>query len=567
MTIKEFDETDITMLLADKSKKIKTVFKSSNDVKIVPNIPMTSPHYIFNAEAITTLNSGSALDIPYVIPTADKTEGGTFAFNIPFDENTMFDLSEYEFQINAFSYNIIATLSSGAENCANIMPQNINNIKFANQPLLSLFNEFSLVIDGVVVETVNYASLNANMTYALKHNHSTEQEKINENYGYSSTNYLYVNDDDDVMFDSNEAIKYDVINDSNDSGVYYKYIPVNITQNLRLSDIFGIVDSLPCWWNHNIKVIVKRANTSFIGVDSMNEKIRFTLNAFQRFVLVGKNYVVSDKVKNVLNKYYSKPVETLIRTRNEKLVAIPSQPNENMDISFSIGLPVCYRSSLLVFAIPRTTNAQALNHIYSNANTIGDDDTMNNLIYWSEAGKNFNDYITTPFAQVIISTNSGMIIKSFTMDNDGFTENQYIKLLSPWSGLDTNSDYENARIYNYLEVYKAYLEAREHFGECKDEAIPYLDFMKDYLIFCVDLSNFKLNAKTKLNITLKTANYQNGFNPFFRYNRIDINGDLQDYISNAILFNMYSQQVLKISKNSIQIHELFDTEPENLNEV
>lgn len=558
MSIKEFDETDITMLLADKSKKIKTVFKSFNDVKIDSNVPMTAPHYIFN-DTLLTDNSGKE----FIIPTADKTEGGTFSFNILFNENTMFDLSEYEFQINAFSYYIMTSDGTLKDE----MPQNVNNIKFANQPLLSLFNQFSLVIDGVVVETVGYASLNANMTYALKHNHSTEQERINENYGYSLTDYLSVDDDNSFIFDTNEAIKYDVINDVNDSSVYYKYIPVNITQNLRLSDIFGIVDSLPCWWNHDIKVIVKRANTSFIGVDCMNEDIRLSLNAFQRFVLVGKNYVVSDKVKNVLNKYYSKPVETLIRTRNEKLIAIPSQPSENMDISFSIGLPVCYRSSLLVFAIPRTTNAQALNHIYSYADTIGDDDTMNDLIYWSEAGKNYNDYITTPFAQAIISTNSGMIIKSFTMDNDGFTENQYIKLLSPWSGLDTNSDYKNARIYNYLEVYKAYLEAREHFGECKDEAIPYLDFMKDYLIFCVDLSNFKLNAKTKLNITLKTANYQNGFNPFFKYNRTDINGDLQDYISNSILFNMYSQQVLKISKNSIQIHELFDTEPENLNEV
>lgn len=553
---KSVDEENFEFLLAQSDYKLNAVFRSKNpQVNIYPNNPMV---------ATPTNVNGST----YSIATpADKTKSATFAFDINHTTNALIDLKDFYFDINAFGFANIAHQAS------DFTPITADQIKWANQPLLSLFNDFQLYIDDVLVERSNQASLSANARYALEYPHNPTAEKSFQSNGWQYSEFYNepAPTDNTMTIKSNMNIK--TIINKNTSSPYNILVYSNICEKIKLSDIFSCINTLPPLFNHSVKILVNRANSSFIGadlrmLDSSTPKIisKMELDAFQQFKLCGCTYIITDQLKNACEKYYSKKIETLFTARDEMINTIPSIPAGSSELSFVVNTNLAYKNKCLVIAIPRVNSQAGLIQPCTPCKKINDAvPNATNGIQFSEYCKNYNDYTTGGLAQLQISTGNGLMLANYTMDRDGMTENMSMPQYDVNTGFDVKLSLASPKIYNYLEVYQQYLKCREHFNQLPEEGIDYISFLKSYCIYCVDLSPFDITQNEQIRVTMKFADWTTNYNPFYLYNYSASGVDWFDpqYTSNLILVNLYSDKILRLLPNSrCEIAQLF-SEPES----
>ena len=123
------------------------------------------------------------------------------------------------------------------------------------------------------------------------------------------------------------------------------------------------------------------------------------------------------------------------------------------------------------------------------------------------------------------------------------------------------------RINNYEDVYRQYCKARLHFQQSEDEAIDFNMFIKEYCVFCVDLSCFDLSPNENIRITMAFASWpQSNYNPYYAKNS---KADARSYMSSSIICNLFCDKVLRLLPNrQIQLADLITTntvEVENSN--
>lgn len=572
--VKTVDNENFDYLLAESNFRIESVFRSRNKGIIEPNVPMIS-----NTKDLTWLEANAP-------SAADTKVGGTFEFVIDANDYTLFDLKDAEFDVQAqYAYK-----SENKNASATLLPY-LSMPKFGNQCLLSLFQKIELFIDGVSVEANLFPGLSSNAEYALRYPHNIKNEKEFEIHGFirnekeegiAAPGAIATTADVDAFNDlgdkwENQAITFKSYAHNSDKEYIFTGF---ITQRIRLADIFSVVDTLPPLYNHKVMVRFTRSNHNSIICNTANVIYDSTsaTNAvlpagpqcefygFTKFKLFQDTYVTTDQFIQTAKNYYSKPIETLITQDKQIITPIINIPDKNQVQSFTIGIDAAYKNKLLTIAIPRSTDfsVQSTNIIkyITSTGSIAYDNTASEKHYDAYKAP-ANSYTYGGLRYLSVHTNSGLLLYQFDMENDGVIQgaNNMFAKGSPITQCNYGA---TVKINNYQDVYRQYCKSRLHFQQEEEEALDFDTFMKEYCIFCIDLSCFELSVNENIRITMafsdwtqKASNTTDDYNPFFEYNT---KGTGYTQKSTNLICNLFCDKVLRLLPNRrIELADLMTT--------
>ena len=556
--VKTVDSENFDYLLAETNFRIESVFRSRNKGIIEPNTPM-----VVEPATYTELQSA---------PSVSKTKiGGNFEFVIDANDYTLFDLKDGEFDIQA-QY---AWLTEAADDGYGVY--NTNPI-FGNQCLLSLFQKIELFIDGTSIEANLFPGLSSNAEYALRYPHNKANEKQFEVHGFRANGRdEYTFEPAQSIYSTASSIKdYDWTNQAITltkstitaaaSGAKGKYLVTGtITQRLRLSDIFSVVDTLPPLYNHKVMIRFTRSNHNVIICNTATTDNKPCLfYGFQRFKLFQDTYITTDQFIQTAKNYYAKPIETLITQDKQLITPIINKPTSASVQSFTIGIDAAYKNKLLTIAIPRQTDFTVPNNDltkYATSHVLAINNGVKDSHYDAFKAP-ANSYTYGGLRYLSVHTNSGLLLYQFDMENDGHITGDVkgFNITSPQTqtnyGPYTNSTTGTVDMANYQDVYRQYVKARLHFQQEEEEALDYETFLKEYCIFCIDLSCFELSVNENIRITMAFSNWtQTNYNPYFAYN--DATGT---QTSTNIICNLFCDKVLRLLPNRrIELADLMTT--------
>ena len=557
--VKTVDSENFDYLLAETNFRIESVFRSRNKGIIEPNTPM-----VVEPSTYTQLQSAPS--------TANTKIGGNFEFVIDANDYTLFDLKDGEFDIQA-QY---AWITEAAD--AGYGVYNTNPI-FGNQCLLSLFQKIELFIDGTSIEANLFPGLSSNAEYALRYPHNKANEKQFEIHGFKA------NGRDEYAFESAQSV-YTTVGSLKDynwtnqaitltksvlteaaNGAKGKYlINGTITQRLRLSDIFSVVDTLPPLYNHKVMIRFTRSNHNVIICNTATTDNKPCLfYGFQRFKLFQDTYITTDQFIQTAKNYYAKPIETLITQDKQLITPIVNKPTAASVQSFTIGIDAAYKNKLLTIAIPRQTDFTVPNNDLTKytVNHVLSIDNKTNVKHYDTFKAPANSYTYGGLRYLSVHTNSGLLLYQFDMENDGHIQGDYKGFNTASPQTQTNYGPYNSGdqtgtvdMSNYQDVYRQYVKARLHFQQEEEEALDFETFIKEYCIFCIDLSCFELSVNENIRITMAFSNWtQANYNPYFSYN--DANGT---QTSTNIICNLFCDKVLRLLPNRrIELADLMTT--------
>lgn len=555
--VKTVDNENFDYLLAESNFRIESVFRSRNKGIIEPNVPIIG----------TTV----AQDDLKVAPLQTNTKpGGTFEFIIDANDYTLFDLKDGEFDVQA-QYAYKWEQASVDTPPYDVIP------KFGNQCLLSLFQKIELFIDGVSVEANLFPGLSSNAEYALRYPHNIKNEKEFEIHGFIKNEQPVIYNGGALQSTTNAHVKavnklwdnqaitfkaYDYSSDSNTKILYSGFI----TQRIRLADIFSVVDTLPPLYNHKVMIRFTRAQhnniicNTFLGLsDSDTSNIQCEFYGFQKFKLIQDTYITTDQFIQTAKNYYSKPIETLITQDKQIITPIINKPAANQVQSFTIGIDAAYKNKLLTIAIPRSSDFSV------QYNNLGDFVSSSKLVtnnvvanqHYDAYQNTANSYTYGGLRYLSVHTNSGLLLYQFDVENDGVIQGAFG--IFETTGYQTQCNYinSNVKINNYQDVYRQYVKSRLHFQQEEEEALDFDTFMRDYCIFCIDLSCFELSVNENIRITMAFSDWGAKYNPYFQHN-YEETGHSQQSIN--LICNLFCDKVLRLLPNRrIELADLMTT--------
>lgn len=554
--VKTVDSENFDYLLAESNFRIESVFRSRNKAVIEPNVPVISEYTPFSTSTVSPK------------PDQSKTKvGATFSYIIDASEYQLLDLRDAEFDIQAqYAYETEGDKS----NMPDVAPV------FGNQCLLSLFQNIELFIDGVSIARNAYPGFSSNAEYALRYPHCKTLEKDFEIHGFTQTN---LSDDYKMGKGIGNAVALSGITnidnlpnmkEFDNQSITIQAIKLTssvlitgfITQRIRLSDIFSVVNSLPPIYNHKVEIRFQRTPHNYLICNTCTEEGKLCeFYGFMKFKLFEDVYNTTDQFVATAKQYYSKPIETLITQDRQLLVPIISQPQQSSQQSFNLNIDTAYKNKLLTICIPRTTDfasqANKITQYYTSTTYDGADNSISGNHYdYLRAPANSYTYGGLRYLDVM-STN-GLILYRFDMENDGVVNAPpaMMDLTSPSTMLncgDTNVYYGN-----YEDVYRQYVKARLHFQQSEDEALDFETFMKEYCIYCIDLSCFNLSPNENIKINMGFGPWaQTNYNPYWAYNT---NDSTNPYMSSSIICNLFCDKVLRLLPNRrVELADLITT--------
>lgn len=554
--VKSVDDENFDYLLAETNFKIQSVFRSRNKAIIEPNVPMISK----------VIDSATAADWDYNGGHVDTKLGGTFDFVIDANDYSLYDLKDAEFDVIAQFYYTDTSPSAytvntdSAGNFINLIK--LNTPVFGNQCLLSLFQNIELFIDDVSIARNAYPGFSSNAEYALRYPHCKTLEQDFEVNGFVRTTedkYELANDGlvqgkYKVDF-KNQSINGNVLDVNRTVGQPHQVKVVGtITQRIKLSDIFPVIDTLPPIYNHKTIIRFQRASHNNIICNTAT----YTGSAcnfcgFTKFKLFQDALITTDQFINTAKKYYSSVKETLITQDKQLLVPLITEPNKSQTQSFNLNIDTAYKNKLLTICIPRTTNfASQYNFIknYYASDNSGNLEGYNNSInqkHYDVLKAPANSYTYGGLKYLTVETTSGLTLYKFDMENDGLIQGNpaCFDTKSPNTQINFKSLTE-IMMANYQNVYDQYRKARYHFFQSEDEALDFNTFLKEYCIYCVDLSLFTLSPGENIRITLATSAWDDEYNPFYTSN---YSAAGEHYISSTLICNLFCDKVLRLLPN------------------
>ena len=363
------------------------------------------------------------------------------------------------------------------------------------------------------------------------------------------------------------AIPVGIHTDGSGTGTVHSYVNVvgilgTITQRIKLADIFPVIDTLPPIYNHKITIKFNRAPTNVLICNTnqcMREPKANTITlcrflGFQQFKWFQDVYKITEQVQAKAKEYYSKTIETIITQDQQILTQIQNEPSKAQTLPFNLNVSAAYKNKLLTICIPRTNNySNQYNNISEYYSNVDDDDKSlmvagpNNTIpvmHYDILKAPANSYTCGYLRQLRVETAGGLELYNFTMENDGFItgpQNQFV-VTSPQTMLNYSIQRDGMiKMNNYEDVYRQYVKSRLHFQQSEDEALDYESFLKEYCIFCIDLSPFDLSVNEQLRINMTLADWGEDFNPFHAGNDKD-----HQYMSPAIICNLFKDKILKL---------------------
>lgn len=605
--IKNVDSENFDYLLAESNFRIESVFRQRNKRVVEPNVPMTTS---IKDGALTTYADAVA----NYSPKNDETKtGGTFDFIMPANEYGLMDLRDGEFVVQAQYAYIDKSPHATLDGI-------VNAPRFGNQCLMSLFQQIQLFIDDTEVQCNKWPGFSSNAEFALRYPHCKTLEEDYEVHGYNRTDdecytlsdYVGGTSDataqqsiDNVMKGfKNQSITIKCFRVKDTNQIYYLYTGF-ITQRIKLSDIFSVVDTLPPLYNHSVLIRFNRTpNNDIICNTATAEGVKCQFLGFMKFKLYQDVYVTTDQFIQTAKKYYSKPIETLITQDKQYFQPIVSEPGSASTQEFNINIDAAYKNKLLTIAIPRSTNFayqanridnhyQQITTITTDNNTIGHIIKGNNNTATSIAnallGSSYsfvNQNGTTPAEHydvlkapansytygglrslTIENASAGTKLYNFEMENDGVIKTTKGQI-SPYVK-DSQANYAQAdgsiELANYEDVYRQYVKARLHFQQAEEEALDFNTFMKEYCIYCVDLSPFDISPGDQIKITMNMSSWGGNYNPYYAYNsKAQITGIGSNitarYTSSNIICNLFCDKVLRLLPGrQIQLADMIST--------
>ena len=339
-----------------------------------------------------------------------------------------------------------------------------------------------------------------------------------------------------------------------------------ITQRYKLSDIFPVIDTLPPIFDHKITLKFNRAPTNFLicntnqciaGHDS--EKCYFL--GFQQFKWYQDIYKITEQVQQSAKQYYSKTINTIITIDEQQLSQTQSRPVKGQNIPFNLNLNAAYKNKLLTICIPRTNGFNnQYNSIssYYNSNIgllLGGVDNTSSVKHYDVLKAPANSYTNGYLRELVIKTAGGLDLYTFTLQNDGHITGIQGQFDVHSASTQQNYGGTTVKMNNYEDVYRNYVKARLHFQQSEDEALDYETFLKEYCIFCIDLSPFDLSVNEQIQILMTLPDWDDSFNPFFAGN--DSNGA---YMTQSIICNLFKDKILKLEPNrTCSLANMIDT--------
>ena len=335
-----------------------------------------------------------------------------------------------------------------------------------------------------------------------------------------------------------------------------------ITQRIKLADIFPVIDTLPPIYNHKITIKFNRAPTNVL-ICNTNQCISKPSSStitlcrflgFQQFKWFQDVYKITEQVQAKAKEYYSKTIETIITQDQQILTQIQNEPSKAQTLPFNLNVSAAYKNKLLTICIPRTNNySNQYNNIseyYSNVSdntkslmVAGPNNTIP-VMHYDILKAPANSYTCGYLRQLRVETAGGLELYNFTMENDGFItgpQEQFV-VTSPQTMLNYSIQRDGMiKMNNYEDVYRQYVKSRLHFQQSEDEALDYESFLKEYCIFCIDLSPFDLSVNEQLRINMTLADWGEDFNPFHAGNDVSL-----QYMSPAIICNLFKDKILKL---------------------
>ena len=546
--VKSVDDENFDYLLAETNFKIQSVFRSRNKAIIEPNVPMISKSIESSNPTEWDENAGNV----------DTKVGGTFDFVIDANDYSLYDLRDAEFDVIAQFYYTdegVSSLTASDDTTHNIK---LNSPVFGNQCLLSLFQNIELFIDDVSIARNAYPGFSSNAEYALRYPHCKTLEQDFEINGFVRTTedkYDLSNtaiDTGNTVIDTfkNQSINLAVLQVSHNMGEKHKVKVVGkITQRIKLSDIFPVIDTLPPIYNHKTIIRFQRASHNNIICNTATYTgSACTFCGFTKFKLFQDALITTDQFINAAKKYYSSPKETLITQDKQLLVPIITEPSKSQTQSFNLNIDTAYKNKLLTICIPRTTNfASQYNYItnyYLGDASLGYDNSEN-VRHYDVLKAPANSYTYGGLKYLTVETTSGLTLYKFDMENDGLIQGNEACFNMESPNTQINFGTSSVKMANYQNVYDQYRKARYHFFQSEDEALDFNTFLKEYCIYCIDLSLFTLSPGENIRITLATSDWSDGYNPYYSGND-KTNGR---YISSTLICNLFCDKVLRLLPN------------------
>lgn len=567
--VKTVDSENFDYLLAESNFRIESVFRSRNKAEIQANVPMTT-------KEITTNNAAD-----WIADNSKTKTGGTFDFVIDANDYSLFDLRDGVFDVQGQFY-----YDDQGIDVVNTSNYVWNKPVFGNQCLFSLFQNMELYIDDVLIQRNAYPGFSSNAEFALRYPHTTKEEKtleingwvVNDKSKYDLVGITTGGTAEPLSTSAKTLNDYDVsginislIQISAADGTHPAVVKVigNIHQRIRIADMFSVVETLPPIYNHKITIRLQRSSHNYICCNTATYTGSMcNFIGFQKFKLFQDTYITTDQYISTAKKYYSKPIETLITQDKQLLVPLITTPAKSQTQSFNLNVDAAYKNKLLTICIPRTTNftgqRNAINQYFSatagsEGMTVGvSNDT--NVRHYDILKAPANSYTFGGLRQLQIQTTSGLMLYNFDMENDGIIQGNINCFCITNPSTQQNVHTTDIYMANYQNVYEQYKKARLHFQQLEDEALDYETFIKEYCVYCIDLSCFQLSPNENIRITMTTSDWGTQYNPFFAYN-----SETETYTNSVLICNLFCDKVLRLLPN--RRVELADMITANTSEV
>lgn len=536
---------DSSYLLAESNYNIISTFKTKNRSEIVTNTPIESA-----IKSDVEIAGGNGEE--------KQSASNKFTFDLlSATDYQLCDLKDVEFNISAQVYIPLPTLGSSLT----VSPTYPDPPRLGNLALLGLFQNAELYIDSTLIERNLNPGLSANNDYALRYPHSIDTQRLNEKFGFiKDLKYTYDQTEiTNVENDGNSSIVWHKAKntDSQTVGTAFAYVGF-IQQKIKLSDIFQCVYTLPPLFNHKVSVNLTRYSTNIIpcsipyspnsttSINTLNYATTATsvnLSAFINFKANVDVYQLTDEAISQMKMYYSKPIETLFTQCKQFNQTITSLPTESSNQTINISVDSAYKNKLLTIAIPRFTNLQdkPKQDSITGKNLDLSGDKRLDAVYSPT-----NSYTYGGLRSLTVYTANGVKLFGFDMARDGtISSTNATPVKSFLNMINAKTTAGNSEIYNYTEVYNQYLKAREHFGQLPEEGLDFVTFMKEYCIYCVDLSPFAIAAGENIRVEFTCAPWDANYNPFY-YHNVSTADNTSNYKSKNFLINFYSDKVLRL---------------------
>lgn len=583
---KSVNADNFEFLLAQSNYNLSSVFRSLNHNESIPDTPMCSDD--------KTLDVG----------TSNANLGETQSRNHQYSFKVVSPSTNQIVDLKDVSINVVASVFTNKTDDTDAVIADVPRL--GNQALLGLFSTIELYCDSVLIERIELPGFSSNAHYALAYPHSHGAEECLESHGFitkikdekqlseppttvkrlmfkpnttlttQSTIPDIVNalEEKDVIEDVSLAFQSGVYSYDNASVAWGTIKPTGgntrirgvITQKIKLADIFPSVSTLPPIFNHAIQINFTRNSENNVIASVCNGYTPLKLNAFIDFKITSDNYIVSDELKKACMEYYSKDIQTIFTRVKTIPVSFPSKPTANSTMSFNISVDTAYKNKLAVFAIPRSTNFN--NQTPSKCHQKSSVDNYRDVAeyQYDVASSPANSYTHGGLRSFTVYSSNGLKLYGFDMSRNGNTRGP-IEQHEKIAMLDVKTTPANVLIQNYQEVYQAYLSAREQFGQIKEEGVDYMTFLKEYCIFCVDLSPFSINAGENLRVEMVFDDWNPNYSP---YHALNNGGVANGYVAKQILCMCYMDKVLRLLPNAqVELSDLFAarTEADETNEI